>query len=408
MTEDWTLHMTVTKYFLGIDENEYQQRCEVLLNTIQANGLNGVILFNADYVLYYTGFAFIPTERPVAFVMSKEGEKAMFVPRMEVEHAKANALIDTVSHYTEYPDKPHPMTGLSKLLSEMAISGHIGADNDGYPRLFGYRGAKLSALGDFEIFDIVDAIEDQMAIKSQAEIDLLIESTKWSTLALNLLKKYTVVGITETEAVQRANFEATQAMMNAIGSIYKAQGWQKDGAYAEYRGQIGRNSAIPHALANNITFQRGDVLVAESTARVWGYQTELERTFIMGEASPEQARFFQHMLNLQNIAFEMIKPNVLCSDVDKAVRAYYEKEDLLPYWRHHTGHAIGSRYHEGPFLDIGDDTVIQEGMVFTIEPGLYHMDLGGFRHSDTIVVNRDGIEIITYSPSDLDAMTIPV
>lgn len=400
--------MTITNFHLQIDAVEYQHRCEALLQKIHNNGLSGVVLFNADYVLYYTGFAFIPTERPIAFVINKKGERAMFVPRMEVEHAQANALIDKVSHYTEYPDKPHPMYGLITLLSEMNISGKVGADNDGYPRLFGYRGEKLSTLGNFEIVDIVDAVEDQMAIKSQAEIDLLIESTKWATLALNLLKKYTAVGTTETEAVQHANFEATNAMMNAIGNIYKAQGWQQDGAYAEYRGQIGRNSAIPHALANNITFQIGDVLVAESTARVWGYQTELERTFIIGEASSEQKRFFQHMLNLQDIAFEMIKPDVLCSEVDKAVRAYYTKEDLLPYWRHHTGHAIGSRYHESPFLDVGDDTVIQEGMVFTIEPGLYHTDLGGFRHSDTIVVNSNGIEIITYSPRDLEAMTIPI
>lgn len=400
--------MTVKNFHLHITDQEYHQRCEKLLTYINQEDLSGVVLFNADYILYYTGFAFIPTERPIAFVMNKDGKRAMFVPRMEVEHAQANALIDDVHHYIEYPDTPHPMNGLKELLQSMSISGRLGADNDGYPRLFGYRGAKLSTLGKFEIVDCIDTIEDQMAIKSSAEISLLIESTKWATLALNLLKKYTQIGTTETEAVQRANFEATQALMNAIGSIYKAQGWQQDGAYAEYRGQIGRNSAIPHALANNITFQKGDVLVAESTARVWGYQTELERTFIIGEASTEQALFFNHMLNLQDIAFEMIKPNVLCSAVDKAVRAYYEKENLMPYWRHHTGHAIGSRYHESPFLDIGDDTVIQEGMVFTIEPGLYHTDLGGFRHSDTIVVTRDGIEIITYSPRDLDAMTISV
>lgn len=398
--------MAITTFHLSISENEYRQRCDKLLSYLNQHNLSGVVLFNADYILYYTGFAFIPTERPIAFVMNQAGERAMFVPRMEVEHAQANALIDRVAHYTEYPDVPHPMQGLVAMLSEMNIAGQMAADNDGYPRLFGYRGAKFADLGNFEVTDIGDFVEDAMAIKSQAEIDLLIESTKWATLALNLLKQYTVVGATETEAVQRSHHEATQAMLNAIGSIYKAQGWQKDGAYAEYRGQIGRNSAIPHALANNIRFEVGDVLIAESTARVWGYQTELERTFIIGEPSPEQKTFFQHMLNLQEIAFESIQPGVLCSTVDKNVRDYYEREDLLPHWRHHTGHAIGSRYHEGPFLDVGDDTVIQAGMVFTIEPGLYHPDLGGFRHSDTVVVTEDGIQIITYSPRDLASMII--
>ena len=93
-------------------------------------------------------------------------------------------------------------------------------------------------------------------------------------------------------------------------------------------------------------------------------------------------------------------------EVDKALRAYYETHDLLPYWKHHTGHAIGLRYHEGPFLDIGDQTIIEPGMVFTVEPGLYVPELGGFRHSDTVAITEDGIEMMTYYPRDLASLTI--
>jgi Xaa-Pro aminopeptidase len=81
---------------------------------------------------------------------------------------------------------------------------------------------------------------------------------------------------------------------------------------------------------------------------------------------------------------------------------------LKPYWKHHVGHAIGLRYHEGPFLDIGDRTELRPGMVFTIEPGLYAPELGGFRHSDTVVITVDGIEILTYYPRDLESLTIPL
>src|SRR3989304_3517279 len=111
--------------------------------------------------------------------------------------------------------------------------------------MFGYRGPALSSLGHVEVVDVGDVVEDHMMIKSQAEIDLLKESSRWANLALRLLQKYTAPGKTETEVVQLANFEATNALLNAIGPIYKAQGWKKDGAYAEYRGQIGRNGAIP-------------------------------------------------------------------------------------------------------------------------------------------------------------------
>ena len=72
------------------------------------------------------------------------------------------------------------------------------------------------------------------------------------------------------------------------------------------------------------------------------------------------------------------------------------------------GHAIGLRNHEAPFLDIGDRTPIEPGMVFTIEPGLYSGEVGGFRHSDTVVVTPDGIDVLTDYPIDIDSLTIPV
>jgi len=99
---------------------------------------------------------------------------------------------------------------------------------------------------------------------------------------------------------------------------------------------------------------------------------------------------------------------VTCADVDQAVTDYFAKNDLLPLWRQHTGHAIGLRNHEAPFLDVGDHTPLEPGMVFTIEPGVYQEGLGGFRHSDTIVVTEDGLEILTDYPRDLESLTIPV
>ena len=152
----------------------------------------------------------------------------------------------------------------------------------------------------------------------------------------------------------------------------------------------------------------GDVLVTGAGAPVWGYNSELERTMVIGPASEDQKQMFEHMVALQDIAISEIKPGVKCSKIDKAVRAYYENNNLMDYWKHHVGHAIGLRYHEGPFLDIGDETEIQPGMVFTVEPGLYSPDLGGFRHSDTVAVTEDGNEILTYYPRDLDNLTIPV
>lgn len=422
---------------------EFNGRTQHLLDYIHQQNLTGVVLFDSTNILYFTGFAFIPTERPIAFVLSAAGERAMLVPRLEVEHAQAEAALDRVAHYLEYPGDPHPMAIFQDLLVEMGLikeninpkylrtptrpaeiviqphsqepqryplasSSQIGADHDGYPWIFGYEGVSLSQITGMTVQNVQGHLHQMQAIKSPAEIDLIRESCKWGHLAHVLLQRYTAVHATETAVSLRASQEATLAMMDTIGPLYRAHSMWISGPFAGYRGQIGRNAAIPHALANNITFQPGDVLVTGAGCPLWGYNSELERTLFVGEPTQEQQRFFNHMKAAQEVAFAAMKPGVKCSEVDTAVRHYYEANDLMPYWKHHTGHAIGLRYHEGPFLDTGDHTVLQEGMVFTVEPGLYVTELGGFRHSDTVVITHDGLELLTYYPRDWQSLIIPV
>jgi Xaa-Pro aminopeptidase len=392
---------------IAITSEEYRSRLEHLLEHLETKQLTGAIMFDRDYILYYTGFAFIPTERPIALVVNAEGKKVLFVPQLERAHASDDAVVDRVAFYVEYPYKPRPMQVFKNLLAEMGVEGKFGADQNGYPLMFGYRGPSLSELTGTTPKSLSDFIEDQMMVKSEAELRLMRESIKWAHFALVLLQRYTGVGASETEVSMRASTEATLAMLDAIGPLYRTQSYFADGAKAVYRGQVGRHSAIPHALANNIRFQAGDVLVGESNAPVWGYNSELERTMIVGPPSDRQKEVFEHMLALQEAAFEMMGPGVSCADVDRAVRIYYQKHDLQPYWRHHVGHSIGLRYHEGPFLDLGDATVMEPGMVFTVEPGLYLPGLGGFRHSDMVVITDDGAELMTYYPRDLKSLTIP-
>jgi Xaa-Pro dipeptidase len=392
---------------IAISPEEHRARGDALLEYASSANLAGVVLFDPTYVLYYAGFAFVPTERPIAFVIASDGTRALVVPRLEVEHAEARSTLDRVEHYLEYPGDPRAEDVLRRTLADLGLAGRIGADQDGYPWILGYRGPTLAELAGAEVVRVVEEIEAQMAIKSDAEVALIRESVRWGNLAHRLLQRYTRVGATETEVAQRASDQATFAMLDAIGEIYRAQSPFSSGAHAGYRGQIGRNSAIPHALAGNLVFQPGDVLVTGASAPVWGYLSELERTMFVGEPTADQDRMFAHMVALQDVAFAAIRPGAACAEVDGAVRAYFDEHDLWPHWRHHTGHAIGLRYHEGPFLDSGDTTVIQAGMVFTVEPGLYSPDLGGYRHSDTVLVTGSGIEILTYYPRDLASLIVP-
>jgi Xaa-Pro aminopeptidase len=392
---------------LRIPQQEYRARADRLAEHLRRSGCSGCVVFDRDYLLYYSGFAFIPTERPMALMVRADGERLLFVPRLEAEHAQSNAAVERVEHYPEYPDNPHPMQRLVDLALSEGLRGRVGADQDGYPWVFGYRGPPPSEAAGWSLTPLRPFIEDQMMVKSESELRLIRESVRWGHLAHTLLQRYTRAGATETEVSRRASTEATRAMLDAIGPLYRAQSLFEEGAGAGYRGQIGRNASIPHSLAGDLTFQHGDVLVTGASAAMWGYTSELERTMVLGNPNDGQRRMFDHMLALQDTALAEIRPGATCSQVDNAVRAYFERHQLGEYWKHHSGHAIGLRYHEAPFLDRGDTTAIQPGMVFTVEPGLYVPDLGGFRHSDTVVVTADGIEILTYYARDLDSLTLP-
>lgn len=391
---------------LSIPITEYDSRAGKLFDYIQRKRLSGVILFDNYRVQYYSGFAFIPTERPIAWAMNSKGERLMFVPRLELEHAKSVVHADRFESYREYPDNPHPAIVLRDMLLQMGFGDSVGVDYDGYPPILGYQGPALSATMKVTVENVVGFVEHEMMLKSDNELRLIRESITWANLAHRLLQRYTRVGANETEVSLRASQEATLALVDALGSQYRALSFFSDGPGAGYRGQIGRGAAIPHSLSVNATFQEGDVLVTGAGCPMWGYNSELERTMIIGKPSDAQSKFFNHMLNLQQTAFDNIRPGRKCSEVDRAVRGYFEEHHLWDYWRHHSGHAIGLRYHEGPYLDSGDDTLLEPGMIFTVEPGLYVPELGGFRHSDTVVVTDEGIEALTYYPRELEALII--
>ncbi len=390
----------------GIPAAELQQRRERLLQHVRSLELDGYVLFDEHYIQYFTGFGFLATERPVAFVSNASGEMAVFVPEFEVERVRAETAFELVAEYPEYPGTEHPMHILGRLLQQLGIRETLGADNDGYPGILGYQGPALSEVAEAPVVDLAPFIESMMVRKSDAEVALIRESASWCEHAHRLLQQYTRPGATEAQASLQAGHEATLAMLDTLGSSYGGQQASSDGVSAGYRGQIGRRSAWAHAVAHNIEFRKGDVLVTETSAPIWGYHAELERAMIIGTPSDEMRRLFDHMAAAQQAAFAALRPGTTCAEVDQAVLRYFEANGLLPYWRQHTGHAIGLRNHEAPFLDVGDHTPIEPGMVFTIEPGVYDSEVGGFRHSDTVVVTPDGIDILTDYPRDIESLTI--
>ncbi len=371
----------------GIPREELSARRERLLTHIRDQKLSGYVLFDEHYIQYFASFSFLATERPVAFAANASGETVVFVPGFEVERVREETEFERVESYPEYPGVEHPMLILGRVLRDMGITGAVAADSDGYPGILGYTGPSLSEVMEGATTALSPFIESLMVRKSDAEIALIRESARWCEAGHRLLASYSRPGATEAQASLRAGHEATLQMLEALGSSFGGQQASSDGVSVGYRGQIGRRSAWAHAIAHNIEFQPGDVLVSETSAPIWGYNAELERTLIVGPPTDEMRRLFDHMVAAQQVALDCLRPGIAC-------------------WSQHVGHAIGLRNHEPPFLDVGDQTLIEAGMVFTIEPGLYSPTVGGFRHSDTVVVTADGIDVLTDYPKDIESLTI--
>jgi Xaa-Pro aminopeptidase len=297
------------------------------------------------------------------------------------------------------------MLALARVAADIGLRDTVAADADGYPGILGYRGPTFSDVTGASVTLLDAEIERMLVRKSPAEVELMRESGRWCAHVHRLLEQCTRVGATEAEASLRAQQETTLAMLAAHGS--RGLLGSGDGAKAGYRGQIGRRSSWAHAVAHNIEFQAGDVLVSETGAPVWGYQAELERALVVGTPTDRMRWLFGHMLGSREAGFAAIRPGATCADVDGAVMDYFAEHDLQRYWRQHTGHGAGLRNHEAPFLDVGDPTPLEPGMVFTIEPGLYDPEVGGFRHSDTVVVTDEGFDLLTEHPTDLESLTLP-
>ena len=171
---------------------------------------------------------------------------------------------------------------LARVLDGLGIGGRIGADQDGYPGILGYRGPRSARRRARPSRHWQAEIEAMLARKSETEIALIRQSARWCEHAHRLLQESTRPGVTEAEASLRAGHEATLALLAAAGDADVGQLASADGVQAGYRGQIGPRSAWAHAIAHNIEFRAGDVLVTETSAPIWGYNAELERAMVIG------------------------------------------------------------------------------------------------------------------------------
>jgi len=396
---------------LEIGAAEYRLRRERVFSALQQRGLGAYCVFGPTRVAYLSGFFFSPTERPVALVLTAAGEVHALLPRLEVTHFQQQCPeLPNLEIYAEYPgggEGRHPLTLLQGLLTRLGQTGHVGADLDGYEHRWGYRGPRLSELLGQPVQADVALIDDLRAIKSAAEIALMREACRWGDRAHRVMQDMVAVGAQELLVSHTASLQATREMLAELGDRYVPK--SREGLPANAMFIRGANTAHPHGLHQAGAVTAGDVLVTGAYGVVGGYESELERTMIVGEPDARFVQYFGAMMAAQQAGFDALRPGRTCAEAERDVRRFIRDElgmdDLV---RHHTGHAFGLEGHEHPFLDLDDHSVIEPGMVFSIEPGLYVPGFAGFRHSDTVLVTEHGSERLSLYPRELEALTLPL
>lgn len=396
---------------LEIGADEYRLRRERVFQLLQDRQLDAICVFGPTRVAYLSGFFFSPTERPIALVLTAGGTVAALLPNLELSHFQQQGpQLDDSAVYPEYPgggSGHHPMLFLRELLSRLGVLGKvIAADVDGYEHRWGYRGPALSAVLDQPVQADVALIDDLRMVKSAAEIALMTEACRWGDHAHRLMQDSIRVGSEELLISHGASLQATRDLLAELGGRYVPKA--REGLPANAMFIRGSNTAHPHGLHEAGAVQARDVLVTGAYGVVGGYESELERTMIVGEPDDRFRRFFAAMLAAQQVGLEALRPGRTCAEVEAEVRGFIRDElgmdDLV---RHHTGHAFGLEGHEHPFLDLDDHTVIEAGMVFSVEPGLYVPEFAGFRHSDTVVITPSGSERLSLYPRELEELVVP-
>ena len=273
-----------------ISDAEHEERANRVRAELERRELDGLVLFHPIRMAYVTGFFHISTERPMAIVIAREGSAGALIPHLEEEHIRKAIGVSRVEVYPEYPTGGgrHPMMHLADLLKAMGLnkkSIRLGCDSNGYGDCRGYDGPLMSEVvaGWVEVVNARDIVDRLRAVKSSEEIRLMRESCIWANLAHRVMHDRIEIGRSAMDIAIDATADASRSMVAALGPTYKpmTSGWFAMPTNVAL--SAGSNTSMPHGLGVATGIRPGDVLVTAAGADVGGYQSELERTMIVGE-----------------------------------------------------------------------------------------------------------------------------
>lgn len=351
------------------------ERLERLGAAAAARGLDAFLATSDEAIAYLTGFRPLQFERLFAVVVRTDGAGAVVVPRLDLgQLGDAPEALARVSYEAS-------SDGVGELAAALGDARRVGVEEDHL--VFG-RAEALRAAG----AELVAAATLPAALrwrKDEREVARVRAACELVDRALTWMFEQLRPG-------------AVERVVNA-----DVQSWLRErGASAAHPLVLfGESAANPHGQPGERELRRGDVVCADLSACLDGYWGDLTRCATAGPASEWAREAWQLVHEAQGAALAACRPGVAARDVDAAQRRLVESRPDLGACLHGAGHAIGLGIHEPPFLVPRTETPLEEGMTFTIEPGIYLAGTGGIRLEDDVVVRADGPELLSSPPPGL-------
>lgn len=349
------------------------EKLEKLRSSFSANGIDGMLItspYNRRYMTNFTGSA---------GVVLISADKAQFITDFRyVEQASKQCLgFEIVKHTGTIPEEvaiQAKKLGIQKLGFE--------ADDLTFSTYREYENELES-----ELIPVSGLIEKLRLIKTDAEIKILKVAADIADAAYKHILDFIRPGKTELEVSNELEFFMRKA--GATSSSF-------DIIVAS-----GHRSALPHGVASDKVIETGDFVTLDYGAYYNGYVSDITRTVAVGEPDAKLKEIYEIVLEAQLKGMAGIKPGMTGKEADALTRDYISEKGYGDYFGHSTGHGIGLEVHEGPSLSFRSDTILEPGMIVTVEPGIYIPGLGGVRIEDDTVITKDHNEALTHSTKEL-------
>ncbi len=363
----------------------HPKRHQLLSEELRKHNLDALVLNPGPSLPYLTGLHFHMSERPVVVFFSQNHQPVVVLP--ELETLKLEGLDYEVQ---AFPYGENPIQWVESFKSAILAAGLENARIGIEPRAL--RVLELNflqkAAPQAKFVPGESCVSALRMKKDAAEVNAMRKAAEIAQNALLATLPSVKPGITERQI-------ATELTLQLL-----RHGSDSQMPFSPIVSG-GPNSANPHASPSDRPLQAGDLLVIDWGANVDGYFSDITRTFGIGPVEPEFAHIADIVLQANTAGREIARAGLTASEIDQATRAVIEEAGYGQYFTHRTGHGLGLEGHEEPYIR-GDNTQILEiGMSFTIEPGIYLPGRGGVRIEDDVVVTTGGIESLSSLPRQL-------